>query len=472
MILHASVAALIVLACLGRVEVLNAAAPRPLNVVVILIDDLGWRDVGYNGSRFYETPNIDALAQQGAVFNWAYAAAPLCSPTRAALLTGKSPARLQLTAAIGAPEQKPRAVELDDGRRLMQAPTRDALAFTETTLAQRLEAADYATGLIGKWHLGSGQRSPSNSGFLLNIGGNYSSHPLRYFSPYFNETIQDGPKGEYLTDRLTDEAIGFLRRNKDKPFFLYLSHYAVHFPWEAKPDLVARFRDRVRADEPQNNPVYAGMVASVDESVGRVWAALRELQLLETTAIILTSDNGGVTRFNGSQYPHTAYPPPLGTAITSNLPLRGGKGNLYEGGLRVPLVVHWPGVTRAGTEYELPVVTMDLYPTILRMANVSPRPGESPDGKSLEPLFFGASTLSRETLCFHLPNGNRPASAMRQGRYKLIHWYEGLDELFDLTSDVGERTNLAAQEPERVVQMREECLRQLRDQGAAFPTIR
>lgn len=446
--------------------------PAPLNVIVILVDDLGWRDVGYNGSSLQETPNIDALARMGAVFLNGYAASPLCSPTRAALLTGKWPARLQLTNAIGSPNRKPAEIPLASGKTLVTAASRDSLDPNEITIAQRLRAAGYATCLDGKWHLGARRNLPVHFGFTTNIAGNALAHPYRYFSPYLNDLLPDGPRGEYLTDRLTNEAIGFIRSRADQRFFLYLPHFAVHFPWEGKDELVAKYKKKVRADAPQTNPVYAAMVESVDQSVGRILATLKETNLLDKTAIIFTSDNGGVNIYYGGQYPRTATPPPRGTLITSNAPLRGGKGNLYEGGLRVPTIVYWPGVTRPGTTFDEPIVTMDFYPTILAMAGLVPLRGEAPDGINLQPLLAGSGTLDRQALCFHFPNGQRPASAIRKGNYKLIHYYEGRDELYDLESDVGERDNLAESRPEQTSALRAECFQYLRQLGALFPTMR
>ncbi|MFO0949318.1 MAG: sulfatase [Planctomycetota bacterium] len=445
---------------------------KPLNVIVFLVDDLGWSDVGYNGSSLYETPNIDSLAKRGAVFRNAYAASPLCSPTRAALLTGKSPARLWLTNAIGSPNRKPAEVKLETGQTLVTAISRDALDPGELTIAARLRAAGYATALNGKWHLGAQRNLPGHFGFTSNVAGNALAHPYRYFSPYLNELLPDGPRGEYLTDRLTNEAVDFIRSHVDQRFFLYLPHFAVHFPWEGKEELVAKYQKKVRDGAPQNNPVYAAMVESVDQSLGRILATLKETNLLDKTAIIFASDNGGVNIYYGGQYPRTATPPPRGTVITSNAPLRGGKGNLYEGGIRVPTIVYWPGVTRPGSVIDEPIVTMDFYPTILAMAGLTRQPGEAPEGINLEPLLARNETLGRGALYFHFPNGQRPASAIRKGKYKLIHYYSGKDELYDLETDLGERSNLVQAQPEKVKELREECLEYLRGIGGLFPSIR
>jgi arylsulfatase A len=439
---------------------LPAAAPARLNVVLFLIDDLGWRDIGANGSTYYQTPHIDRLAREGVRFTDAYAACAVCSPTRAAVLTGKYPARLLLTDWLPNGRWHPKA-KLQSGRFVRGLP------LEEFTLAEALREAGYRTASIGKWHLGSEPFSlPEHHGFDVNIGGNAHGAPGDFFAPYGGDwavpttglrarwnVLPDGKPGEYLTDRLTDEAVKFIRENRAQPFFLYFPHYAVHTPLQAKPELVAKY-EKIPEAQQQGKPVYAAMVESMDESVGRVMATLRELGLEQNTVVIFTSDNGGF--YNA----------------TSNAPLRANKGAYYEGGIRVPLIIKWPGVARAGHVSAEPVTSTDLYPTCLVAAGLPPRPHQHSDGLDLRPVLAGGATLNRPAIFWHFPHYNDhpssvPSSVIRRGPWKLIETFdpEGV-ELYNLADDLGETRNLAPADPGRTAELRSELAAWRREVGA------
>lgn len=415
----------------------HAAAPARPNVVLILVDDLGWNDLGVTGSEFYETPHIDRLARAGMRFTQAYAACTVCSPTRAALLTGKYPARLHLTDWIKGHDY-PKA-KLRPPAWTMQLP------LEEVTLAEHLKAAGYATAHIGKWHLGGAGFEPERQGFDVNLGGDHRGQPPSYFAPYGLPRLTDGPAGEYLTDREGAEAARFIAANKDRPFFLNLWFYAVHTPLQAKADLVAKYRRKAAAlGGAQTNAVYAAMIESLDAAVGHVLQALEEAGVAAHTLVLFTSDNGGLV---------LGRPP-----VTSNAPLRAGKGSSYEGGVRVPLVIRWPGVTRAGSESDQPVITMDLCATVLEATGAAPA-GGAPDGLSLLPLLRDPGTrLHRTALFWHYPHyhpgGATPYAAIRDGDWKLVQHFEtGRNELFHLREDPGEANDLAAQHPDRVMEL-------------------
>lgn len=431
------------------------------NFVFFLIDDLGWADLGCYGSTFYETPHIDRLAAEGMRFTEAYAACPVCSPTRASIMTGKYPARLGITQWIGGPNEP--------------TPYRHYMPLEEVTIAEALKEAGYATGFVGKWHLSTRDETrhqyyPDRQGFDVNIGGDWSGAPPTYFYPYEkrNRKLESmppgGEKGEYLTDRLTDESLKFMETHRNKPFLLYLSHYAVHTPIESKKSLTERYRGKAERvygeDRPKAKPVYgryktrmvqdhaayAGMLQSVDESVGRVMEKLRTLGLEQNTIVIFMSDNGGLSTV-GREGP------------TCNLPLRAGKGWLYEGGIREPMLMKWPGVVDAGTLCDEPVTSTDFYPTMLEMAGLPARPKQHVDGVSLVPLLKEEGTLKREAMYWHYPHyhgsGNRPSGAVRAGDYKLIEWYEdGQVELYNLKDDLGEQQDLATKQPEKAAKLR------------------
>jgi arylsulfatase A-like enzyme len=410
--------------------------PRP-NVVVILADDLGWADLGCYGSTYHRTPHLDRLARDGMRFTDAYAACPVCSPTRAALLTGMYPARLNLTDWLPGRPDRP-------DQRLLRPVIAQHLPPDVPTLAELLHAAGYATGHVGKWHLGGAGFGPERRGFDVNVAGCEKGSPPSYFFPYRNRNfslpgLDEGRPGEYLTDRLTAEAEKFLDRNKDRPFFLYLAHYAVHIPLQAKKDVVARYPAGGKPGT-QSNPVYAAMVESLDESVGRVRAKLAELGLAERTVLLFTSDNGGLCVAEGPNTP-----------ATINAPLREGKGYLYEGGVREPLLVSWPGVSRPGSVSSTPVCSIDFLPTILDICGV--RTDVKPDGIDLVPLLRAGAAPAREALYWHYPHysnqGGRPGGAVRAGDWKLLEFYEqGRQELYDLKADPGEHRNRIADKPE------------------------
>jgi arylsulfatase A len=424
-------------------------AGRP-NIVLFLIDDLGWRDLGCQGSTFYQTPNIDRLAREGARFTDAYTACAVCSPTRAAILTGKYPARLLLTDWLPSGRWNPKA-RLKTGRFIR------ALPLEELTLAEALREGGYRTASIGKWHLGSEPFSlPQHHGFDVNIAGNGHGAPGNYFFPYDGDwkipttslratwnVLADGEPGEYLTDRLTDEAVKFIHESRESPFFLYFPHYGVHTPLQAKPEMIAKY-EKVPEAQRQGKPVYAAMVESVDQSVGRVLATLTELGLEKSTVIIFTSDNGGF--YNA----------------TSNAPLRANKGAYYEGGIRVPLLIKWPGVIKPGGVISEPVTSSDLYPTCLAAAGLPLRPHQHLDGLNLQPLLAGSASLGRRSLFWHFPHYNEhpssvPSSVIRRGPWKLIETFdpEGI-ELYNLADDLGETKNLAASNRELAGDLRSE----------------
>jgi len=430
------------------------------NIVLFLIDDLGWRDLGCQGSTFYQTPHIDRLARQGARFTDAYAACAVCSPTRAAILTGKYPARLLLTDWLPSGRWNPTA-KLREGRVVR------ALPVEEFTLAEALREAGYRTASIGKWHLGSEPFSlPQHHGFDVNIAGNAHGAPGNYFFPYQGNwkipatglrakwnVLPDGESGEYLTDRLTDEAVKFIHESRGQPFFLYFPHYGVHTPLQAKQEMIARY-EQVPEGERQGNSVYAAMVESIDQSVGRVLATLKECSLLDNTVIIFTSDNGGFYK------------------ATSNAPLRANKGAYYEGGIRVPLIIKWPGVTKPGQIVDEPVTSSDLYPTCLVAAGQSLRPNQHRDGVNLQPVLRGEDSLGREAIYWHFPHYNNhpssvPSSVIRKGPWKLIETFDPVGiELYNLDEDLSETTNLATQRPNLVSELHEQLAAWRRDVAA------
>ncbi|MCA9071604.1 MAG: sulfatase, partial [Planctomycetaceae bacterium] len=378
----------------------GAAPSDPPNIIVILIDDLGWKDLGCYGSTFYKTPNIDKLASQGVRFTDGYAACAVCSPTRAAMLTGKYPARLMLTEWLPSGRWDPKS-KLRSGRFLR------ALPLEEVTLAEALRKVDYETAIIGKWHLGGEPFStPAHHGFDVSIAANDHGNPGNYFFPYQGQwsipttnlkarwhVLPDGEPGEYLTDRLTDEAVKFIQGHREKPFFLYLSHYAVHTPLQAKKKMIAKF-EVIPKTQRQGNPIYAAMVESVDESIGRVMQTLDELQIADNTLVIFTSDNGGFAR------------------ATKHDPLRGNKGAYYEGGIRVPWIIRWPGVAKMGHVSNVPIISTDIYPTCLAAAGLSLHPAQHRDGQDLRSVLEGAGTLSRDRLFWHYPHYNSHTSSV------------------------------------------------------------
>lgn len=419
-----------------------AADDRP-NVVLIVGDDLGGSDLGCYGSKFHRTPNLDKLAAGGRRFTQAYAASPVCSPTRVALMTGVHPARVGLTDWLPGRGDRP-------DQRLLTPPLPARLPAEIPTIAEALRAAGYATAHVGKWHLGGVGAGPSERGFGLNVGGDAAGTPLSYFAPFRRGSrsmpgLGDAPDGQYLTDRLTDEALKFVEANRSAPFFLYMPHYAVHTPMAGKPDLVAGFPKWDGTPHGrQENPIYAAMLQSFDESVGRVVARLDELGLREKTLILVTGDNGGLATREGPNTP-----------ATSNAPFREGKGYLYEGGLRVPLIVSRPGWVKAGVD-ESPVWAADLPTTIGAVCGV-PKPFGI-DGVDLASCFESGTPPAARTIYWHYPHysnqGGKPAAALRDGDWKLVVDDEtGRGELFNLKDDPRESTNLSDKFPGKTGQL-------------------
>jgi arylsulfatase A-like enzyme len=406
---------------------------------------MGWRDLGCCGSTYYETPNIDRLASQGMIFTDAYSCGPNCAPTRASLMSGQYTPRHGIV-TVGNSDRGPAHL-----RKLIPIENKTVLDAKITTIAEALKPAGYVSASMGKWHLGNDPgHGPVGQGFDLNVGGYEAGHPRSYFSPYKNPELMDGPEGEYLTDRLTDEALKFIEANRDKPFFLYLPHYAVHTPIRAKKDMITKYKAK-QPSNGQGNPTYAAMIESTDQGVGRIMAKLDKLGLTDETIVIFSSDNGGVGGYKELGI--------KGGEITSNAPLRGGKGMLYEGGIRVPMFVRWPGVVKPGSRCDAPVITIDFYPTLLEIAG-TPRPAKQVlDGRSIVPLLKGAGSLKRQAIFWHFPaylqgSGGTwrttPAGAVRQGKWKLLEFFEnGRLELYNLERDIGEKNDLARISPEK-----------------------
>jgi arylsulfatase A len=429
---------------------LSAGDVAKPNVIVVLVDDLGWTDVACFGSRYHRTPHLDRLARDGMRFTSGYAACTVCSPTRAALLTGQYPARLHLTDWIAGHDRPFARLKIPDWTKQLELST--------VTIAERLKTAGYATACIGKWHLGNETHFPEKHGFDRNIGGYHRGQPPSYHAPYGIPTLQpEGPAGEFLTDREAREAVTFITANKDRPFFLYLPHYAVHTPIQAKAEVVAKYQAIDSSGMTHTKPDYAALMESVDDAMGTIRAKLEELQIAGRTVIIFTGDNGGLI------------------GPTSNKPLRVGKGSAYEGGVRVPWIVHWPGVTKAGSESITPVMTIDIHPTVLAMTGLGGNPAQPIDGVSLADHLRGGPAPDRDAIFWHYPHyhpgGATPYSAVRMGDWKLIHFYEdGRDELYDLANDLGETTDRAATEAARVKVMRTRLDQWLAAVGAQFPT--
>ncbi len=458
-------------------SLLPAASPPP-NVIVVLVDDLGWMDLGCQGSDFYRTPNIDRLAATGMRFTDGYASCAVCSPTRAALMTGRSPARLGITDWIRAefqltarqwPNVRDRFGYHRTGsadRELLTPVNELQLPHSEITLAELLKPIGYASAFIGKWHLGGRGHLPVDQGFDENYGGWDYGQPPSYFDPFVElprlpmgiPTLAPRQPGEYLTDREADEAVGFIERNRDRPFLLYLSHYAVHTPIQAKKDLIARYEPR-RDGQGQDDPVYAAMVHSVDDAMGRLLETLDRTGLTDRTLIVFTGDNGGLDRQGRP---------------TENAPLRSGKGYAYEGGLRTPWIVRWPGVTEAAAVSREPVASIDLLPTIAAAVGTRPPADREIDGIDLGPALRGGN-LPERALFWHFPHyrhgpGHDPYSVVRKGDWKLIRFYDpAKTELYNLADDLGEANDLAAAEQDRADQLSALLDEGLQDVGARLP---
>jgi arylsulfatase A len=439
------------------------------NIIVILADDLGGVDLGYCGADLHETPRLDALAKGSVVFRQAYAAAPVCSPTRAALMTGKHPARLGITIWSEGSLQGPQ------NRKLLQGESRHDLPHDEVTLAERLQEAGYATALVGKWHLGDGDHAPETQGFDVNIGGTRWGAPQTFFWPYrgagrFGQEFRYvpglplGKEGDYLTDKLTDAALEFIDSVSERPFFLYLAHHTPHTPIEATAKLVEHFQAKLRPEMKHQNATYAAMVKNLDDNVGRVLDHLDSRGLAKNTIVIFTSDNGGyigIDRRSGIAAP-----------CTNNTPLRSGKGSLYEGGIRVPLVVRWPGA--AAGERLMPVVTSDLTTTLLAAAGLRQPADDPKDGIDLSSVVQSAdSKPGRETLFWHYPHyyeTTTPVSAIRAGDWKLLEYFEdGRRELYNLNDDPRESHDLALMQPAKAAELGQQLASWRKDVGAKLP---
>lgn len=426
--------------------------PPPPNIVLILVDDMGWTGLSGYGSDLHRTPHIDRLADQSMKFTSAYASASICTPTRAALMTGQYPARLNMTIWHEATQKPP------TNKKLIPPIVEGNLQHSHVTLAEALREGGYRTAHVGKWHLGDAGHYPQTHGFDYTFGGSFWGAPSTFYFPYQgyfgnNKTefryipgvdASEPREGEHLTDRLTDEAIGFIERESSKPFFLYMSYYTVHTPIEGKPEIAARYEQKIKAGMSHDNAHYAAMHETLDDNVGRILQTLKNQGVADNTVVILTSDNGGF--INNYQ----------GTTVTSNAPLRSGKGSLYEGGVRVPLIIHWPGVTKRGSVSDEAVATMDLYPTILDITSVTGDATYNPtvDGMSLSPLLKNSdAALGRASLYWHYPHyyqTTSPVSSIRQGKWKLLEYFEDNHiELYDLESDLGETTNLASTMPDK-----------------------
>lgn len=473
---------------------------KPLNVVFFLVDDLGWRDVGCYGSSFYETPNIDKFAGQAVRFTNAYAACHVCSPTRASILTGMYPASINLTdwlpGRLDFPFQKLKNVEINQH-----------LPYNVTTLPKVFKENGYQTAIYGKWHLGEDSASTARQGFDKHIPTDWNKGwPNKgYYSPFGLGGIED-KEGTYLTDRLTDDALKYIDENKDKPFFLYLSHFAVHDPIEGRKDLVAKYKAKlenqteakelpfiregnpdsqnlsdqgktgkktaqgyrifedgtVKIKQYQDNPEFAAMVESMDESFGRVLNKLEELKIEDHTLVIFYSDNGGMSAANFYDPERRISKNKLHKAFsTSNVPLRGAKGWMYEGGIRVPLIIKWPGKGIQGAVCNVPVTSPDFFPTILEMTGIKSKQVQNKDGVSLVPLVAGEKYIDREAIFWHFPHYSNhgmqsPGGAVRCGDYKLLEYYENSTvQLFNLKNDIEEENDLSSQEPGKMKELLE-----------------
>lgn len=429
------------------------------NILFILIDDMGWMDLGCQGNKNLCTPNIDNLAKEGMRFTDAYAPAPVCSPTRAAIITGQSPARLQITNHL--PHQD-RFTPKDS--KLLPAKMLNHLPLESETLAERLKKdAHYATAFIGKWHLYTGRDekfNPLNQGFDINIGGCSYGGPPTFFDPYRIDFLPDRKEGEYLPNRLADEAIAFIseQNSKDKPFFVALWNYTVHWPMEAPDKLVEKYKNLPTKGYRDHR--YAAMIEAMDIAIGKVLKSLDDLNITEETLVIFTSDNG-----------------PFG-GVGDASPLRADKGHLYEGGIRVPLIVRWPGKVEAGAVEETPVILMDLHPTILSATGLDLNSTIPNDGHNLLPILKGKEKLKNRAVYWHYPNfafhrDNRLGSAIREGDHKLIHFYDTDSvELYNLKNDIGEKNDLSGKMPQLASRLKNKLKVWLQDSGAVMPTRR
>ncbi len=448
------------------------AEERKPNVLFILADDLGWRDLSVEGSPFYESPHIDRIANEGTRFTQGYATCQVCSPSRASLMTGKYPARVDISNYIGAPERE----DWKRNTKLLPPAYARSLPHDETTLAEAFKDAGYKTFFAGKWHLGGEGSFPEDHGFDINVGGHHrGSPPGGFFSPYENPKMEDGPVGEYLPLRLGEETAAFIESHNDEPFLAYLSFYNVHAPIQTTKALWEKYRAKATAEpvaqarfivdrttpvrQVQDHPLYAGMVEAMDDAVGIVLNTLDRLGLEDNTIVVFTSDNGGVSAGDGK--------------ATSNLPLRGGKGRQWEGGIREPFYIKWPGSPSQGTVSHTPVIGNDFFPTLLELAGLPLLPEQHLDGVSLAPLLNGGSIPERN-LYWHYPHygnqGGEPSSIIRDGDWKYIYYYEDRrSELYNLSNDPTEQTNIVSIYPDLAQSLKAKLDDWLEEVGATYP---
>jgi len=436
-------------ACAGVPLLAGAASSPRWNLLFVLMDDLGWRDLGPYGNRFIDTPNINRFAEQSVRFTNAYAACPVCSPTRASIMTGKYPARLHLTDWIPGRKQWPTA-------KLLHPEFNQFLPAADKTIAEVLSPRGYRTAAVGKWHLGGEGHLPTDRGFGVNIAGTDRGSPPSYFGPLELPGLKLAP-GEFLTQRLSDEGIRFMAADKQTPFFLYQAHFTVHLPLQAREEVIAKYRKRETGDV---DPIYCAMVESADDSVGQLMKALDDSGQAANTVVFFFSDNGAV-RYQGKQT----------KPVSNNAPLRAGKGHVFEGGIREPLMIRWPGITRPGTLIDEPVSSIDFFPTLCDAAEA---PSGTVDGVSLVPLLRSGKG-ARRPLFWHYPHysdqGGSPAGAVREGDWKLIEFYEdGRLELFNLADDPREQRNLVRREGSRAKQLHQLLADWRKTVNAAMPS--
>jgi arylsulfatase A-like enzyme len=452
--------------CLASGALFCRKQPKKPNIVFIVIDDMGWRDLGCYGSEYYETPNIDHLAETGVKFTNAYANAPNCAPSRACLMSGQYTPRHGVYTV-----NDPVRGDLRD-RKVIPPDNSRVLLKEKVIIAELLKQAGYRTASMGKWHLGDPpELGPKAQGFDVNIGGDINGHPpAGYFSPYKLPNLENAPQGEYLTDRLSEEAVKFIRNNQNNPFFLYLPHYAVHTPIQAKEKMIEKYRQK-QPSHGHNNPEYAAMIESVDSGVGRIMQTLKDLKIHEQTIVMIMSDNGGVGGYQALGIPNPD--------ITSNAPLKGGKGMLYEGGIRVPMIVSWPGTIKSGREIDEPVIGLDLYPTLLTMTGAAAQAGYTLDGMDLVPLLKGNGQIDRKAIFWHFPAylqaregalRTSPAGVVRMAKWKLIKFFEDDHlELYNLETDIGETNNLVDAEPDKTKELHTLLLDWQKELNAPIP---
>lgn len=429
-------------------RVLAGSGPKP-NIVFILIDDMGWPDTGCYGNRFNETPNIDTLASQGMRFTDAYAACPVCSPTRASIMSGQYPAHVGITDFIPGHQRPYAKLEVPVNRT-------QYLPLEIVTVAEALQPAGYTCGCFGKWHLGGREHFPDTQGFDSWVVSNGRHFNFNTVPP------MEIDKDAYLAEFLTDQAETFLEENRERAFCLYLAHFAVHVPIEARPALIEKYEKKPKPDVGVNNPVYAAMVEHVDHSVGRIMAKLDELGLSDNTVVIFTSDNGGLRQ----RYDL------LGGLVSSNAPLREEKGTLYEGGIREPLIVRWPGVVEPGSTCSVPVSSVDFYPTLVDIAGSALPANQVLDGVSIRPLLQQSGSIGRDAIYWHYPHYHHstPAGAIRAGNWKLLEFFEdGRLELYNLAEDISESRNLAAEMPEKARELQTKLAEWRGSVNAAMP---